>query len=92
MDNTKSTMLSSLHGDILIPDMKTGVMAALLNYAGIKPGLRDWVNNNMRAGANSTAQLIKSKGGMASGPAAEVEDISLIASIIMVSSISMSVR
>ena len=67
-------------------------MAALLNDAGIKPCIRDWVNNNLKAGANSAAQLIKSKGGMASGPAAEVEDSSLIASIIMVSSISMSVR
>ena len=75
-----------LHGDVLIPDLKTGVMADLLNDAGIKPSIRDWANNN------SAAQLIKSKGMMTSGPAAEVEDSSLIASIIMVSSISMAVR
>ena len=42
------------------------------------------MNNNLRAGANSAAQLIKSKEGMPLGPAAEVEDSSLIASIIMV--------
>ena len=65
-------------------------MAALLNDVGIKPCIRYWVNNNLRAGANSAAQLIKSKWGMASGPAAEVEDSLLIASIIMVSSISIN--
>ena len=37
---------------------ETGVMAALLNDVGIKPCIRDWVNNNLRAGANSAAQLI----------------------------------
>ena len=50
------------------------------------------MNNNLRAGANPAAQLITSKDGMLSGPAAEVENSSLIASIIMVSLISMSVR
>ena len=44
-------------------------MATLLNDAGIKPCIRDWVNNNLRVGANSAAQLIKSKEGMPSGPA-----------------------
>ena len=59
-------------------------MASLLNDAGIKPCIRDGVNNNLRAGAYSAAQFIKSKVGMPSGPAAEVENSSLIASIIMV--------
>ena len=43
-------------------------MTALLNDARIKPCIRDWVNNNLRAGANSAVQLIKSKEGMASAP------------------------
>ena len=49
-------------------------MAALLNDAGIKPCIRDGVNNNLRAGANSATQLINSKEGVPSGSAAKVED------------------
>ena len=75
-------------GDVLKHDSKTGVMATLFNDAGIKPCIRDWVNNNLRAGANLAAQLNKRKEWMPSKPAAEVEESSFIASIIIVSSIS----
>ena len=63
-----------LRREVFIPDLNTGVMATLLNDAGIKPCVRDWVNNNLRNGVNSEAQLIKSKEGMPSELAAEVED------------------
>ena len=75
-----------------LADLKIGVMAALLRYGGINPWVRECDNINLRAGASSAAQFSNREEGTPSGHAVEVEESSLIESIIMGSVISISVR
>ena len=77
---------------VLSPDLKTGTMAALLKEGWIKPCAMDAVKILFSGEASSAAQFIKREAGMPSGPDAEFGDSSFIASIIMDSLNSMSVR
>ena len=74
------------------PDLKMGTIAALLNDGGIYPLEKEEVKIRSNNGAISEAQLISSVAGIPSGPAAELGDSSLIASIITVSLKFMSVK
>ena len=53
-------------------------MAALLRDGGINPLVRGCENINLMAGASSAAQFSNREEGTPSGPAADVEDSSLI--------------
>ena len=54
--------------------------------------VKECENNNLMAGASSVAQFSNREEGTRSGPAADVEESSLIESIIIGSVISISVR
>ena len=69
-----------------------GTIAALLNDGEIYPYEKEEVKIRSNNGAISEAQLISSVAGIPSGPAAELGDSSLIASIITVSLKFMSVK
>ena len=69
-----------------------GTIAALLNDGEIYPLEKEEVKIRSNNGAISEAQLISSVSGIPSGPAAELGDSSLIASIITVSLKFMSVK
>ena len=63
--------------------MKTGIIAASLKEGGIRLEERECEKIIFKPGAISSAQLIRSEVGMASGPPAEFGESSLIASIII---------
>ena len=75
------------------PDLKMGTIAALLNDVhGIHPFEKEEVKIHFNNGAISGAQLISSEAGIPSGPAAELGESSLIASIMTFSLKFMSVK
>ena len=74
------------------PDLKMGTIAALLNDGGIHPFEKEEVKIHFNNSAISVAQLISSEAGIPSGPAAELGESSLIASIMTFSLKFMSVR
>ena len=64
------------------PDLKIGTIAALLNSMGISPLVKDSLKIMAKIGVNSAQQLIRREAGRPSGPAAELTDNSLMASLI----------
>ena len=72
--------------------MKTGIIAASLKEVGIRLEERECEKIIFKTGAISLAELIRRDVGMPSGPPAEFEKSSLIASIIIESERVISVR
>ena len=81
-----------LLGKDLSPDLKTGIIAAFFKEVGIRLEERECEKIIFKAGAISSAQLIRREAVMPSGPPAEFGESSLIASIIIESERVISVR
>ena len=65
------------------PDFKIGTITALFSAEGKIPWVSDWENINFNAGASISEQLINREDGKPLGPAAELEESSLMDSNII---------
>ena len=76
----------------VIPDLKTGMIAAFLKDGSITPESRNCLNRIKRDGAYSEAQFNNREAGIPSRPAAEFDESSLMESIMRDSVIMVLVR